>query len=128
MAPASSARTAGTPARDLGGGNALRLAAVLAVLTLAPPLARVARAQRGASIVAAATVTNSVINAAVAATLVSAAPVAPAPGTQVRCPRVPGIGVVSVRTGPDQPIRIALGVPDPRTPGECVVQIAYVGS
>jgi hypothetical protein len=95
-------------------------------LALAPPLARAARAQRGASIAATAMVTTSVMNAALAPA--TGAAVTPAPGAETRCLRVRGIGVVSVRTGPDQPIRVAPGAPDPRTPSESVVQIAYVGS
>jgi hypothetical protein len=125
MATASVGRVAGIPARVLRGAGAFRAAALAALLLGAPALARGARAQE-AAVRASAKVITSVVEAGL---LPDSAAVARASLRAVeQLIPIAGVGVLDVRSGPGQAIRVARGIDDPLERSAVVVQVFCVGS
>ena len=125
MATASVLRMAGIPALVLRGTGALRAAGLAALLLGAPALARLAHAQE-AAVRASAKVITSVVEAGLLPDSAVAAR-APLRAVEQRIP-IAGVGVLDVRSGPGQAIRVARGLDDPLERSAVVVQVFCVGS
>jgi hypothetical protein len=132
METTSSHRLAGASARSLRWQRRLGIALLAAGLSGAPVFARIASAQRPATIQASAYIIDSYI--ATGLRLDSVTPTVAAARTPVlpasRQLRIAGLGVLDVRSGPETMIRVASRVADARGALGSTIQvsISYLGN
>jgi len=125
MATSSFSPRAGTPAPVARLVPWLRVAALAALLAALPLLASNARAQRPATIRASAYVSHSIMDAVVRPDSAAAARAQAAPATERL--RIAGVGVLDVRAGPGQAVRVGRAE-DARGEATVTVQVLNVGS